>query len=121
MRVIDYKTGKVDDKNLKISSVEDLFDADKDKEKQLQLLLYKYLIEKNEIAAGYNLKPGIISFKSLSKGFMPLDSNVDDADFESHLKNLFENIFDTSTNFEQTDIKHCKFCNFQQICNRIST
>ncbi len=121
MRVIDYKSGKVEDKNLKASSAEELFDANKGKDKQLQLSLYKYLISENPIASGHNLKPGIIAFKSLSKGFMPLESTINDNEFEAHLTALFENIFDTSINFEQSDIKHCKFCNFQHICNRISS
>lgn len=41
-RVIDYKTGKVDDKNLKISINENIIDGKYDK--ALQLLIYAYLV-----------------------------------------------------------------------------
>ncbi len=43
LRVIDYKTGKVDQKDTRFSIMEDLFNPEKDNGKQLQLSYYKYL------------------------------------------------------------------------------
>lgn len=119
LRLIDYKTGKVEDKDLKVETADDLFDPEKSMDKQLQLSFYKYIAIADPITNGREIKPGIISFRSLGKGFMPLNSNVPTADFESHLKSLLAEIFNPAQTFEQTEIKHCKFCNFKQICNRI--
>lgn len=119
LRLIDYKTGKVEDKDLKVETADDLFDSEKAMDKQLQLSFYKYIALADPIATGREIKPGIISFRSLGKGFMALNSNVNTADFEFHLKSLLTEIFNPSLTFEQADIKHCRFCNFKQVCNRI--
>lgn len=118
LRVIDYKTGKVEDKDTRLAAVEDLFDPEKETAKQLQLTLYKFLTEGYDISNGHPILPGIISFKMLGKGFMALESQIESADFEHHLLNLLNEILNPAINFEQNDIKHCRFCNFHQICHR---
>ncbi len=118
LRLIDYKTGKVDDRDLKVESADDLFDPERSMDKQLQLSFYKYIIQSDPISNGIEIMPGIISFRSLGKGFMSLNSNVSTSDFESCLKSLLKEIFNPSIDFYQMDIKHCKFCSYKQICNR---
>ncbi len=120
LRVIDYKTGSVSGSDVTVKAAQDLFNQKKKFEKPLQLTFYKYITESKPEFDRFNIVPGILSFKALGKGFMPLNSCITDADFETELYRLFQEIFNTNVNFEQTDINHCKFCNFKAICNRIS-
>lgn len=120
LRVIDYKTGKVDVKSTPIKLVEDLFDPSKNNSKQLQLSVYKYLVKESPFAKTFEIVPGIIAFKKLKEGFIQLKSEVSDEDFKDHLKCVFNEIFNPDINFEQNDIRYCKYCNFKQICHRES-
>lgn len=119
LRVIDYKTGAVDAKDLVAKSVDELFDPDKKFDKKLQLSFYKFIAESDSTFSKYKICPGIISFRSLSKGFLELDSQVDYNTFELRLKELFNELFNPGIKFVQTELKNCKYCNFQQICHRI--
>lgn len=119
LRVIDYKTGAVDAKDLVVKSVDELFDPDKKFDKKLQLSFYKFIAKSDATFSKYNICPGIISFRSLSKGFLELDSQVDDDTFELRLKELLNDMFNPGIKFTQTELKNCKYCNFQQICHRI--
>ncbi|MFA6951208.1 MAG: PD-(D/E)XK nuclease family protein, partial [Lentimicrobiaceae bacterium] len=119
LRVIDYKTGAVDAKDLVVKSVDEMFDPDKKFDKKLQLSFYKFIAESDATFSKYKICPGIISFRSLSKGFLELDSQVDDDTFELRLKELLNDMFNPGKKFTQTELKNCKYCNFQQICHRI--
>lgn len=68
LRIIDYKTGKVDANSLKISTWEGLTEDIKN-DKIIQLLAYAFLYE--EQAKGQPMEVGIISFKNLKAGFLP--------------------------------------------------
>lgn len=118
LRVIDYKTGVVEETNVVLNDAADLFNPDKKTDKQLQLSLYKYITEGNEVADGSLVCPGIISFRSLSKGFMPLKSKVPPAEFEAGLQALLEELFNPAILFSQTNPKHCEYCSYKQICQR---
>ncbi len=112
IRLIDYKTGKVESRNLSLNSIEDAF-SKPDKEKAFQLLLYKILVE--EHYQGQEITPGIISFKSLQKGLFELNIKHDTEDsiylFNSLLANLLQETYDLSTVFEhREDSKYCKYC-----------
>lgn len=120
LRVIDYKTGKVETKASQVKRVEDLFDPSKNNSKQLQLSLYKYLVKASKYGKAHEIEPGIIAFKNLALGFITLNSAVTEEDFMEYLKKVFIEIFDPSINFQQNDIKFCRYCNFKQICNRES-
>ncbi|RIV43902.1 PD-(D/E)XK nuclease family protein [Flagellimonas pelagia] len=65
LRIIDYKTGKVEPKNVKITDWEELI-TNYDKSKAFQLLCYAYLYAKKHPVQ--QMKAGIYSFKSLSQG-----------------------------------------------------
>ncbi len=118
LRVIDYKTGKVDQKDTRFSQLSDLFNPDKDNGKQLQLSYYKYLTLSDPQYRSFDILPGIITFKSLGKGFIPLEGNFSEPDFEEGLRNLLEEIFDKNINFTQSGVKYCKYCNYQTICSK---
>lgn len=129
LRLIDYKTGNIDPKtDLKLPDVEALLTNPK-KAKVLQLLIYKYLIEKNpdKFSGSYRqIIPGIISLRKVSSYLITLEeasiwekNESGYQNFEEVLKDLLEQIFDTSTPFTATtDIERCKFCPFNSICNR---
>lgn len=68
IRIIDYKTGKVEAKNVKLSSWNGLTDDIKN-DKIIQLLAYSFMFEtENNVLP---VEVGIISFKNLKAGFMP--------------------------------------------------
>lgn len=119
IRVIDYKTGKVAARELLVDDEETLF-ADADKRKSLQLFLYALLYaKKHENLAVLKLQSGIISFRNLSSGFMPVGiknrSALLDADLlssiESHLKVLIGSMYDLEAHFAHNeDSEYCLYC-----------
>jgi len=118
LRVIDYKTGTIGDNDVKIKDNATLFQAGQKTDKQLQLSLYKFLAENNELSGGYQIQPGILSFKCLNKGFMALEGAMESHDFEQGITEVLTEIFNKEINFTQTEPKLCIYCNFQQICQR---
>ena len=68
IRIIDYKTGKVEKTNVTLKSWKGLTDDIKN-DKIIQVLAYAYMYE-NE-ANGKPIEAGIISFKNLKSGFLP--------------------------------------------------
>jgi len=73
VRIIDYKTGKVEQNNLRITSWEGLT-LDLKNEKIIQLLCYAFMFEEN--CNGLEMEAGIISFKNMKAGFIPFGFKV---------------------------------------------
>lgn len=104
LRLIDYKTGKVEDRNLSLKSMDDMRQP-KDKNKSLQLLMYAWLFFTNE--KDYDdITPAIISLRNAEKWLMPLKVEKSEGvnrdmmpDFELFLKALFKEIFDPNIPF----------------------
>lgn len=81
IRVVDYKTGSFDDRNLQANQVEDLL-TNPDKGKIVQLLIYKYLLIKSILNQQiehlpkdfdwdtYQVKSGFYFFTNLKRGFI---------------------------------------------------
>jgi len=131
-RIIDYKTGLVDEnKDLNIASWDDFMSGAKSG-KAFQVLMYAWLYKMQNKIENPDFETGVISLRSLSKGMLsfgvkpeprgPKDSKVD-ADklqyFENSLASLFAEIFDREIPFTQTDdLKICKNCYFKAICSR---
>jgi ATP-dependent helicase/nuclease subunit B len=125
LRIIDYKTGKAEDRELKVNNWEDLLSDDK-LDKSFQLLCYAWMYQQ-EKPEEQNLYSGIITFRELSAGFkavsVPGKSTKLDAvtlsEFASVLQTLLSRLFDKQTPFTQTsDRKTCEFCGFQSFCSR---
>ncbi len=74
LRIIDYKTGKVEPKNVKITDWDELI-SNYDKSKAFQLLCYAYLYAKQKPITA--LQAGIFSIKNLEKGLMSFTSSED--------------------------------------------
>ena len=139
IRVIDYKTGKVEPSDLKVpvrhSDDNDLDYLKSIPEKALQLLLYKYLFlkENPEIAAqqveaeihglryAHSIDFGLNHAKpSKNEESVPfLEDSTFISDMEAMLKAIVDEMLDTETPFVQTDDeKKCRNCDFIGICRR---
>jgi hypothetical protein len=68
IRIIDYKTGKVEKPNVTLKSWSHLTEDIKN-DKIIQILAYAYMYEND--AKGKPMEAGIISFKNLKSGFLP--------------------------------------------------
>ena len=119
IRIIDYKTGNVDPKILKIKDFEILFTNGK-YEKAVQLLFYQYLFSKSN--SQKEILTGIVSFKKLSEYIIQLKDETENSVglmnlFEEGICNLLELIINPDYAFCQTDdFKNCIYCSFKNIC-----
>ncbi|WP_136667325.1 PD-(D/E)XK nuclease family protein [Flavobacterium sp. H122] len=109
IRIIDYKTGKVEQTSLRIKDWNGLT-LDIKNEKIIQLLCYA-LMYQNELG-GKEMEVGIISFKNMKAGFMPFQYQFEKEkfsiisseiieNFKSELINLIVEILDSSIPFEE--------------------
>lgn len=140
--ILDYKTGKVDEKNLKCNDdISEIF-VDPQYKQMLQLLMYAYLYEKNIDASAKDLPKsdeyacGIISFQKMymkqPHEIYPLfkykDSEGQEIQtsliskellsiFEEYLRDLLSDIFNEEKDFTQAeDPDRCKYCDYANIC-----
>lgn len=112
-RIIDYKTGKVEQHQLNISDFS-LLSQDYKYSKALQILLYSYLYSQENSTD--LLEAGIISFKNLNKGFLKLNfakgrvknnqiTNEIIDEFLVSLKGILNEIFDDNIPFTENSNK----------------
>jgi ATP-dependent helicase/nuclease subunit B len=106
LRIVDYKTGKVESNNLIINDWEKLT-SEESYSKSFQVLFYAYLYSKNKNLNfnTQNVESGIISFKNLRSGFMkvnnsPINQQTID-EFLIQLNNLFLEIYDKKIPFTE--------------------
>jgi hypothetical protein len=115
-RIIDYKTGKVEPRDLALKDWAEL--KSKDKDKLFQLLFYAYLYEK-QYQSEISPMLGIYSLRMLSYGFIEPKLPDEENYFEAYLMNLIGEIFDPSIQFMQTtDEIICSYCDYKNICNK---
>ncbi|RLD57129.1 MAG: hypothetical protein DRJ05_10220, partial [Bacteroidetes bacterium] len=124
-RVIDYKSGMVMPSELALKDWDLLLEGTK-QDKIFQVLFYAYVFAKNQSDANKQVQAGIISFRNLSSGFMPVKTlggvEIDDGvltEFENVLQALTGELLDKKVPFSQTpNPDHCVYCPFVGICNR---
>ena len=126
VRVVDYKTGK-DEMNFE--SVESLFDRNGKRNKAaFQTFLYA-LLYKTKAPQGKKIIPGLISRVNLFESDTPFGLQlkkqpIDDVhpllgDFEKHLHQLLEELYDPAIPFDQTTLlENCRLCPYRGICYR---
>ncbi len=124
IRILDYKSGSVDNKDVVISkkanSLSDLSD------KSLQLLIYKYLYKKMNQDTEKIIEPAIISLLKMNEVILPLNNSSDTFDDDNFIDtcdemflNLFNEILDVNVDFTQTkDESKCRNCSYCDICKR---
>ena len=109
IRIIDYKTGRVDLKNVQINNWNTLtLDAKNDK--IIQLLCYAFMYENQ--CNGQEIEAGILSFKNMKGGFLPFGFKDNKEVFTTITPEILENfkteiivlineILDSSVAFEE--------------------
>jgi CRISPR/Cas system-associated exonuclease Cas4 (RecB family) len=125
VRVIDYKTGSVQSRELNLKSWDKLT-GDPQMAKAFQLLLYAWLYYKNQHDQRDNLQSGNFTLRKISSGFMkvklPEGKEIDQESmeiFEEMLVKLLEDILDPGIPFVQAeDEENCRNCPFTAICTR---
>jgi len=107
-RIVDYKTGKVESRNVKITDWEDLI-LNYDKSKAFQLLCYALLYDAQTPI--HTLKAGILSFKNLNSGmllFSASNSEIIDIstllEYKNVLIKLIQEIFNPEIPFTEKEV-----------------
>ena len=128
IRIIDYKTGKVNPYDVKIN--DKVVGITSMAEKAIQLMMYKYLYISENLGSSeiseQLIEPGIIGFQKLSHGIYNLEiseahelSQSFTATCDKYFNEFLEELFNKDIPFAQTeDVKNCSFCDFKSICKR---
>jgi hypothetical protein len=124
-RIIDYKTGKVENKDLKIDLISNLREKD-EPGKLLQVLSYALMYSDMQPVPPSELVSGIISLRKSSSYLIQTDIEKSDCIdkallslFRDELTDIIASIFDSGNPFNQTDDRDtCNLCAFNAICNR---
>jgi len=125
-RIIDYKTGKVENKELKLEQIADFQNMD-EPSKLLQVLTYAMMYSDMQPVPPSQLISGIISLRRSSSYVIGTNINKkEDIDqellnaFRIELETVIGRIFNTEFPFVQTENRdNCALCAFNSICNRI--
>ena len=142
LRIVDYKTGKVENKDVKAG--ESLAETLQEKElnaKLFQLWMYKYLVTKElqkspadrkeflkdlELAH-ISLQPGIISFRNFKDKLISSSLEFTEGESvtefvqesEKLIKYWVESLISSDEAFEKTvNLDQCTYCDFTSICHR---
>ena len=142
LRIVDYKTGKVEKKDVKAG--ESLAETLQDKElkaKLFQLWMYKFLVKmelqkdpeeriealQSIVLDNLTIEPGIISFRNFKDQLIssPLEFSEGESEAafiqESNalIKYWVDELVSEETVFEKTaNLDQCTFCDFTSICHR---
>ena len=109
IRIIDYKTGKVEKTNVTLKNWAGLTDDIKN-DKIIQVLAYAFMYQ--EYANGREIEAGIISFKNLKSGFLPFNFTQNKeatevitpeimSNYLEQIVVLLQNIFNENIPFEE--------------------
>lgn len=111
LRIIDYKTGAVSDRDLTYAKPEILLNGNKSR--VVQLLIYYYLYQQNHPSD--QIETGIFSLRNISSGFMSLKETSSKAlldDLNYLIDEILEQLLDPDFLFtHNTKSEFCNFCN----------
>jgi ATP-dependent helicase/nuclease subunit B len=124
IRLIDYKTGKAEQKELRITEWNQVLE-EPGIGKGFQLLMYAWLYSRMK-QSSVPVQSGIISFRKLKQGFMKVETPEGETlmpetldRYEETLVRLVEELFDPQKEFYQTEnLESCRICSFNAICRR---
>jgi ATP-dependent helicase/nuclease subunit B len=124
VQLIDYKTGKTDNNELKFKDWEEII-GNTSISKSFQLLMYALLYQRLHPETS-SITSGIVSFRDLKAGVKKVSTPSGDLLrndvlmlFEEQLKNLLRILLDSAIPFSQTDdLNKCRICPFVSVCNR---
>ncbi|MDG5490966.1 PD-(D/E)XK nuclease family protein [Psychroserpens sp. SPM9] len=116
LRIIDYKTGRVEPGKVQVTNWEDIT-TDYDKySKSFQLLMYAYMMYKSDVIS-LPVEAGIISFKSLNSGVLKFAKKIPQSKskdytitsetldaFEVELKSLISELYNPDIDFIEKEI-----------------
>jgi len=106
LRIIDYKSGKVDSAKLTYKDSEALQKSDKGIARQILLYQMAYELESETSA-----EAGVISMQNINGGFLSLKTNSAKEDAEVLLKTVVANMLNKEKAFEHDeDSLYCTFC-----------
>ncbi|MCK0178888.1 PD-(D/E)XK nuclease family protein [Flavobacteriaceae bacterium S0862] len=117
LRIIDYKTGKVEQRQVEIVDWETICTDYKKYSKSFQVLMYAYMMNAQKTFK-QDVEAGIISFKNLSEGFLKFGkketinsrnkNTIIDTEtlhnFETELKKLILEIYDPNIDFIEKEV-----------------
>ncbi|MBC8155040.1 MAG: PD-(D/E)XK nuclease family protein [Bacteroidetes bacterium] len=145
LRIVDYKTGKVELPQKPPADLADKLASDPKLDKMRQLWLYKYLTLKNiqqsggqlprnraktdwYPAAGLSVTAGFYSFRKPGEGLLknPVSfAGADESpaqyitDSEAILRTMIQAMLDPAQPFTKSDdLAGCQYCDFKKICGR---
>ncbi len=117
VRVIDYKTGNVENKEIKLANIDSILNTDGEKSKALQLLTYTILYE-SKLKKDEEIKTGIISFRNLNNPYYFL--SIQKSEFintevinqsKEVIREILEEIFNKNIPFEHNAAaNYCTMC-----------
>ena len=126
-RIIDYKTGRVETKELKVAEWEDLRDKP-EMDKSFQLLTYAYILDNMIGETEIAYEAGLIAMNKIKSGFLALSLPGEMAvivdrnalnNFETVLMEIVNELFDLKIPFDQTgDLDTCSRCPYINLCGR---
>jgi ATP-dependent helicase/nuclease subunit B len=130
LRIIDYKTGKVEEAEVAFTEYDELTSNNK-KAKAFQLLMYAYLYLKMKPKyMGMQVVAGNFAFKNLKSGLIKVSKKIGvrkkevisiDANVMTEVEEQLEFILSQikNDNFSQvSDVKACEWCDYKSICKR---
>jgi len=127
LRIVDYKSGNVD---LDFKGFDSLFDSINEKRNKaaFQILFYSMLYHQS-VSSANTIVPAIYQIKSMFDDNFSFNISADKSvildyslvhdDYQTRLKELLAEIFNSATNFVQTEnTKNCVYCPYSGICKR---
>tara|TARA_B100000795_G_scaffold90632_1_gene65929 strand:- start:149 stop:898 length:750 start_codon:yes stop_codon:yes gene_type:complete len=130
LRVIDYKTGKVEETEVTFTEYDELTSNNK-KAKAFQLLMYAYLyLKMNPNYMGIEVVAGNFAFKNLKSELIKVSKKIGtrqkevisiDANVMTEVEEQLEFILSQIKNDDFTqvaDVKACEWCDYKSICKR---